>query len=142
MSGTTQVSQNQKRKTRRVKLIWIYCSKSEWQWHQLGHMQICTSPQTDNHASIPPLSLLQARCPSCCPRASGHLILFHYQPTTCGCWQISLNLSVQWLLMPCQYCRKKQITGHVARKQVTMSYLPRKQVTSSSRLFSPSGTVS
>jgi len=25
---------------------------SEWQWHQLGHMQICTSPQTHNHASI------------------------------------------------------------------------------------------
>ena len=28
---------------------------SEWQWHQLGHMQVCTSLQTDNHASIPPL---------------------------------------------------------------------------------------
>jgi len=24
---------------------------SEWQWHQLGHMQICISPQTDNHIS-------------------------------------------------------------------------------------------
>jgi len=30
---------------------------SEWQWHQLGHMQtICTSLQTDNHARTPPLS--------------------------------------------------------------------------------------
>ena len=29
---------------------------SEWQWHQLGHMQICTSSQTHNHASIPPLT--------------------------------------------------------------------------------------
>jgi len=29
---------------------------SEWQWHQLHHMQICTLPQTDNHASIPSLS--------------------------------------------------------------------------------------
>jgi len=28
---------------------------SEWQWRQLGHMQIGTSPQTDNHASTPPL---------------------------------------------------------------------------------------
>jgi len=28
---------------------------SEWQWHYLGHMQIYTPPQTDNHASIPPL---------------------------------------------------------------------------------------
>ena len=30
---------------------------SEWQWHQLGRMQVCTSLQTDNHASTPPLSL-------------------------------------------------------------------------------------
>ena len=29
---------------------------SEWQWHQLGRMQVCTSLQTDNHASTPPLS--------------------------------------------------------------------------------------
>jgi len=26
---------------------------SEWQWHQLGHMQVCISLQTDNHASTP-----------------------------------------------------------------------------------------
>jgi len=29
---------------------------SKRQWHQLGHMQICTSLQTNNHASTPPLS--------------------------------------------------------------------------------------
>jgi len=36
-------------------------------------MQVCTSLQTDNHASIPPLSFLQAGCPSwrsCCPTNS------------------------------------------------------------------------
>ena len=43
---------------------------SEWQWHQLGHMQICTSLQADNHASTPPLSFLQAGCPSCRPTNS------------------------------------------------------------------------
>jgi len=37
---------------------------SEWQWHQLGHMQVCNLLQTDNHASTPPLSFLQAGCPS------------------------------------------------------------------------------
>jgi len=42
----------------------------EWQWHQLGNMQVCTSLQTDNHASTPPLSFLQAGCPSCCPTNS------------------------------------------------------------------------
>ena len=31
---------------------------SEWQWHQLGHMQVCTSLQTDNHASTSPLSII------------------------------------------------------------------------------------
>jgi len=33
---------------------------SERQWHQLGRMQVCTSLQTDNHASTAPLSFLQA----------------------------------------------------------------------------------
>ena len=28
---------------------------SEWQWHQLGHMQVYTLLQTDNHASTQPL---------------------------------------------------------------------------------------
>jgi len=36
---------------------------SKWQWHQLGHMQVCTSLQTDNHASTPPLSFVQAGMP-------------------------------------------------------------------------------
>ena len=43
---------------------------SEWQWHQLGYMQVCISLQIDNHASTPPLSFLQAKCPSCCPTNS------------------------------------------------------------------------
>ena len=43
---------------------------SEWQWHQLGHMQVCTSLQTENHTSTPPLSFLQAGCPSCRPTNS------------------------------------------------------------------------
>ena len=43
---------------------------SEWLWHQLGHMQDCTSLQTDNHASTPPLSFSQAGCPSCRPTNS------------------------------------------------------------------------
>jgi len=57
---------------RKVKPSWILLNftearDSEWQWHQRGHMQVCTSLQTDNHASTPPLSFLQAGCPSCRP---------------------------------------------------------------------------
>jgi len=33
-------------------------------------MQVCTSLQTDNHARNPPLSFLQAGCPSCRPTNS------------------------------------------------------------------------
>ena len=36
---------------------------SEWQWHQLGHMQVCTLLQTDNHASTSPLSFFTGRMP-------------------------------------------------------------------------------
>jgi len=43
---------------------------SEWQWNQLDDMQVCTSLQTDNHASTPPLCFLQARRPSCRPTNS------------------------------------------------------------------------
>jgi len=43
---------------------------SEWQWHQLGRMQVCTSLQTDNHASTPTTQFLQAGCPSCRPTNS------------------------------------------------------------------------
>ena len=43
---------------------------SEWQWHQLGHMQVYTSLQADNHTRTPPLSFLQAGCSSCHPTNS------------------------------------------------------------------------
>ena len=66
-SGTTQVSRYQKGKTN---LDFTGARDSEWQWHQLGHMQVCTLLQTDNHASTPPLSFLQAGCPSCRPTNS------------------------------------------------------------------------
>jgi len=46
---------------------------SEWQWHQLGHMQVCTSLQTDNHASNPPLSFYRPDVlPAAQPTASKH----------------------------------------------------------------------
>jgi len=49
---TTRVSRYQNGKTN---LDFTEARDSEWQWHQLVHMQVCTSLQTDNHASTPPL---------------------------------------------------------------------------------------
>jgi len=39
LSRTTQVSRYQKGKTN---LNFTEARDSEWQWHQLGHMQVCT----------------------------------------------------------------------------------------------------
>jgi len=62
--GTIRVSRYQKGKTNPD---FTGARDSEWQWHQLGHMQVCTLLQTDNHTSTPPLCFLQAGCPSCRP---------------------------------------------------------------------------
>ena len=67
LSGTTRVSRYQKGETN---LDFTEARDSEWQWHQLGRMQVCTSLQIDNHASTPQLSFLQAGCPSCRPTNS------------------------------------------------------------------------
>jgi len=70
MSGSTQVSRYQKGKTKKVKtnldlLEQETVSGSGIWW------AICKSAlHADNHANIPPLSFLQARCPSWCPTNS------------------------------------------------------------------------
>ena len=66
-SWTTRVGRYQTGKTN---LDFTEARDSEWQWHQLGHMQVCTLLQTDNHASTPHSSFLQAGCPSCRPTNS------------------------------------------------------------------------
>jgi len=50
--GLPGVDRYQKGKTN---LDFAEARDSEWHWHQLGHMQVCTSLQTDNHTSTPPL---------------------------------------------------------------------------------------
>jgi len=68
LSGITQVSRYQKGKTNLD-----FTEDSEWQWHQLGHMQVCTLLQTDNHASTPPLRFYRPDAlPVTQPTASRH----------------------------------------------------------------------
>jgi len=54
------VSQYQKGETN---LDFTEARDSEWQWHQLGHMQVCASLQTDNYTSTPLLSFFTGRMP-------------------------------------------------------------------------------
>jgi len=68
--GTTQVSRYQKGKTN---LDFTGARDSEWQWHQLGYMHVCTWLQTDNHISTPPLSFYRPDAlPAAQPTASKH----------------------------------------------------------------------
>ena len=71
LSGTTQVSRYEKGRTN---LDFTEATDSEWQWHQLDHMQVCTSLQTDNHASTPSLSFFHRpdALPAAQPTASKH----------------------------------------------------------------------
>jgi len=59
------VSRYQKGKTN---LDFTGARDSEWQWHQLGHMQVCASLQTDNHASASLLKFFTGRMPFLPPK--------------------------------------------------------------------------
>ena len=103
----------------------------EWQRHQLGRMQVCTSLQTDNHASTPPLSFLQAGCPSCRPTNSVKALLqrkYRYNALAVGPTNSSktvkrlhgmygflhrpLYTTIKWLVTISGYrLRKKSLSG-------------------------------
>jgi len=57
---THWVSRYQKGKTN---LDFTEARDNEWQWHQLGRMQVCTPLQTDNHTNTSPLSFFTGRMP-------------------------------------------------------------------------------
>jgi len=71
------VSRYQKGKTN---LDFTEARDSEWQWLQLGHVQVCTLLQTDNYTSTSPLSFLQAGCPSCRPTNSVKALKAQHRP--------------------------------------------------------------
>ena len=56
LSRTTRVSWYQKGKT---SLDFTNVRDNELHWHHVGHMQVCTSLQTDNHTNTPPLRIHQ-----------------------------------------------------------------------------------
>ena len=39
-----------------IKRVCVKQKDSEWQWHQLGHMQVCTSLQTDHLTHVTSIS--------------------------------------------------------------------------------------
>jgi len=55
LSRTTRVSQYQKGYQKgKTNQDFAEARDSECQWHQLGHVQVCISLETDNRTSTPP----------------------------------------------------------------------------------------
>jgi len=110
------VSRYQKGKTN---LDFTEARDGEWQWHQLGHMQVCTSLQTDNHASTPPLCFYsRGGSPSCRPTNSVKALKakLHYAKLTqklivCNDWWQEMKISDY-------FCNKK-----IARVIFLVEYL-------------------
>ena len=69
LSRTTRVSQYQKGKTN---VDFTEARDSEWQWHQLGHMQVCTSLQTTMPAPHHLVFYRPDALPAVQPTASKH----------------------------------------------------------------------
>jgi len=115
------------------------------QWRQVDHMQIiCTSIQTDSHASTSPLSTLQAGCPSCRPannvKALKSIRLYE---TVLAFWSYAHICS--WLLKECASELVPTITDiahlalissqfHHILKESVISPLPKKPTTDKDQL--------
>jgi len=69
LSGTTRVSRYQKGK---INLDFTKARDSEWQWHQLGHMQVCTSVQITTPAPHHSVFYMPDALPATQPTVSKH----------------------------------------------------------------------
>jgi len=52
----------------RLTALFTEARDSEWQWHQLGRMQVCNSLQTDNNATTPSLKFSTGQMPFLPPK--------------------------------------------------------------------------
>jgi len=92
------VSRYQKGKTN---LDFTGARDSEWQWYQLGHMQVCISLQTDNHASTSLLKFLTGRMPFLppnqqCQSTEGTFFAYTFATNAKASLGIHYLFSVDW----------------------------------------------
>jgi len=73
-------------------------------------MQVCTSLQTDYYASTPPLSFLQAGCPSCRPSNSVKAL-----KAKLPAYRKTLNVGVTFISRILQAKENREITGRQYR---------------------------
>jgi len=73
-------------------------------------MQVCTALQTDYYASTPPLSFLQAGCPSCRPSNSVKAL-----KAKLPAYRKTLNVGVTFISRILQAKENREITGRQYR---------------------------
>jgi len=112
LSGTTQVSRYQKGKTN---LDFTEARDSEWQWHQLGHMQVCTVLQTDNYVSTPPLKFFRGRMPFLPPNQQ--------RQSTEGTGTTILSSTTTKLITMCTNTGVSSTAKHTKNQQITSETL-------------------
>jgi len=110
----------------RTNLGFTEARDSEWQWHQLGHTQICTSPTTDNHASTSPPSFYRPDAfPTTHPTASKHWMQSSELATRASSWNhlqnvvelVSFNsdAELKWVIICVLLCELIKLVCHVSK---------------------------
>ena len=118
-SGTTRVCRYQKSKTN---LDFTEARDVEWQWHRLGYMQVCTSLQTDNHASTSPFSFFTGRMPFLSPNQQRQST----EGTTTPIPHHLMFTGRMFFLTPNQQCQSTKDTmggGGIANKMSMVRYV-------------------
>ena len=99
---------------------------SEWQWHQLVRVQVCTSLQTDNHASTAPLKCFTGWMPFLPPNQQHQsteckvfegVKLIRYRVNVC-CVPVQFVQRVLIMLMPPKYQPDYMYLRHVPLRRV------------------------
>jgi len=114
LSRTTRVSRYQKGKT---SLDFIE-AWDMWQWHQLGHMQVCTSLQTDNPRQHPTAQFFTGQMPLLLrqPTVSKHWRQATLRHQWWANWPMGCMWSASELYAPCkvswEYCIESNPSKH------------------------------
>jgi len=114
LSKTTRVSRYQKGNTN---LDLTEAGDSEWQWHQLGHMQVCTLLQSAPHHLV----LLQAGCP-CCPTNSVRAL--NQVQNICDI-QVRAQLCLTITMSLCRYNEKTSVSSSICKNALVQQSLSR-----------------
>ena len=96
----------------KTKLDFTEARYSEWQWHQLGHMQVCTSLRTDNHASTPLLSW-----PSCRPTNSVKALKASTIETKMNIFSLTSKLLTEFNVTECDWLAFSALMLLVGRQE-------------------------